>query len=321
MSIIGVYIKVTMSFIDVFCGAGGFTEGFKMAGWKHIVGIEWDKHAASTYAANHEGDVIVKDARLVTIADLNPFLIKNNRGSKSIDAIIGSPPCTSFSSAGPRIIGDERDDLYREVIRLAALLKPKFVVIENVIGMLTKTDPQRNNQSFVNLVIKDLNAIGYFCEYQVLSAMQFGLPQSRRRVIFVACRDKRKIRFPIVDKVDPRSVPVRKVLEPPQRVAAKFFLSPQKIDYFANREFTRYIDLDKAAPTIRATYFKSQGEHGLVRYDDGRVRKLTDKEIARIQGFPKSYVFLGSLTQIYKQIGNAVAPPMGKAIALALHDR
>lgn len=305
-----------MYFIDVFCGAGGFSEGFKMAGWKHVVGVEWDKFAAATYAANNDGDVIVKDAREVKLSDLTPFLKKHGVAGK-LDALIGSPPCTSFSMAGLRKPGDDRDDLYKEVLRLGKLLQPRWIVMENVVGMLSKRD--KSGKTFADLVVEDLKKIGYHCEYRVLTATAFGVPQIRKRVIFVASKNPKDIAFPVPNVVDSRQVPVRRVLEPHDRVPAKFWMSREKIKWFDERpQYARYIDVDKACPTIRAGYFRSRGEHSLLKLEDGRVRMLTDKEVARIQGFPKTFKFVGSLTQKYKQIGNAVAPPMAKGIAGAL---
>lgn len=304
------------SFIDVFCGAGGFTEGFKMAGWKHVCGIEIDKWAAASYAANNHGDVILKDVRSVGPSDIRPFLKKHR--VTSLDAIVASPPCTSFSRAGPRKAGDERDELYKEVLRLTQALQPKLVVIENVMGMLTKDDCVRGGK-FADLLVSDFGRIGYTCKYRVLSTLQFNVPQNRKRVIFIASKDPTLIRFPDVATVRPEEVPVRKYLLPPSRVPTKYFMTPQKIEYYKGREgFTRFINPARASPTIRATYLRSRGEHALVKLQDGRVRMLTEKEVASIMGFSKSFKVIGSPTQVYKQLGNSVAPPMAEGIAKAL---
>lgn len=304
------------SFIDVFCGAGGFTEGFKMAGWKHVCGIEIDKWAAATYAAHNHGDVIIKDARNVAKSDIDPFM--NKYSVTTLDAIIASPPCTSFSRAGPRREGDERDQLYKEVLRLTELLSPKWVVVENVLGMLTKLD-SKSGAKFAQLLIDDFRRIGYACEYRVLNAMQFDVPQNRKRVIFIASKDPNAIKFPVVRFVKPDEVPVRKYLALPYRVPERYFMSEKKIEYYRGREgFTRIINPARACHTIRATYLRSRGEHALVACKDGRIRMLTEKEVASIMGFDKQYKIVGSATQVYKQLGNSVAPPMAHAIARVL---
>lgn len=318
-----------MLFIDVFCGAGGFTEGLKMAGFTHICGIEIDKHAAATYAANNHGDVIVDDVRNVTMARLKPYIDKNGgagSGKTRIDVLAGSPPCTSFSSAGPRKEGDERDDLYMEMIRLAKLLDPKVIVIENVVGMMTKRDPRRQNQCFADLVLQDFRKAGYHCRYETLSTLQFGLPQTRKRVVFIASKDEALIRFPKVESVEALTardelVAVRTVLDPPEVIPPLYFFTARKIQYWMGNPYAKIIDMNKPSPTIRATYHRSQGEHALIRYVDGRMRRMTEKEVARVQGFPPGFVFVGSATQIYKQIGNAVAPPMARGIGLELWGR
>jgi DNA (cytosine-5)-methyltransferase 1 len=312
------------TFIDLFCGAGGFTQGLKSAGWTHVAGIELDKHAAETYAANHGADeVLVKDVRKVTPEDLRPFFDRQGLALApgALDAIVASPPCTSFSRVGPRKVGDDRDTLYKEAVRLARALKPRWVVMENVVGMLSKRDAK--GVTFADRIARDLRAAGYSCQYRVLEATSFGVPQRRRRVIFVAARDgPGDVRFPPEGvEVDPAAVAAGRVLLPPgTRVPAQFRLTPEKVRYYLEdkKEWTHVLDPKRPAPTVRASYLKSRGQECLVSLRGGGLRLLTPLEMARLQGFPDDYRFPGSMTQVYKQIGNAVAPPMARGIALAL---
>lgn len=297
-----------MNFIDVFCGAGGFTEGLKQAGWRHIVGIDNDKFAAETYRANH-GDIITKDIKNVSVSEVQKFI-----GRKKLGAIVASPPCTSFSYAGKRQIGDDRDYLYKHVVRLTKYLQPRWVIIENVVGFLNKSNVAAD-------MMQDFKRIGYKGKWKVLSTMQFGLPQKRERAIFIAAKNIDDVVFPDV----PRHitiVPVKPYIARRKNIHVKYFWSKDK--KIANNsngtrsKFIRFLTMSKPCYTIRASYFKARGEHSLIKYKDGQIRMLTEKEVAKIQGFPKTYKFIGSLSQIYKQIGNAVAPPMAAGIAKAL---
>ena len=319
-----------MRFIDLFCGAGGATQGFKDAGWTHVAGVEWDKNAAAVYAANH-GHVIVKDVRHVTAAaDFAPLL----QGAPC-DVLFASPPCQSFSTAAQSCRPpDERDDLYKAAVRLAVELQPRWVVMENVMGILSKRTSA--GISFAHAVERDLRDIGYACQWSVLTATAFGVPQIRRRVIFIAARDPDDIVFPNQDSVlirtrwgpgeCPPHLALGSVLLPRNEVPPEFWLSPKLLKYFETRptKYVHYAQWDKPCRTLRASYHRMYGEHALLRYEeDSAVRMLTDVEYARIQGFPAAYRWAegGKLGRKYMQIGNAVAPPMARAIAEALMAR
>lgn len=165
---------MTLRFIDLFCGAGLFTQGLKDAGLQHVCGVEIDRTAANSYMLNHE-HAICGDVRDVTQTSFD---------FGTVDVLVASCPCQSFSSIGRRKVGDDRDDLYREVVRIAGFLKPKIVIIENVHGILTKKD------SAGELILHKIHALflsaGYDLEWHVLNAKDFGVPQSRKRVLLQA---------------------------------------------------------------------------------------------------------------------------------------
>lgn len=301
---------MTRRFLDLFCGAGGFSQGLKDAGFEHLLGIELDRAAAETYAANH-GSVLVADIKKVSldkIRDLGPEF------RKKIDLVAASPPCQSFSLAGPRKVGDPKDMLYKHVIRLVDEIKPRWVLIENVPGMLSK---QLKKKAAVDLIIGDLERIGYHAEYRTLIGTDYEIPQIRKRVIIVASKRERDVKFPepVVD-FDPS---IRRFLEPRRRVPERNFWAPHVREYFVRKhEYVKYLDLDKPSPTIRACYLKNRGADGAVMYDEDHIRRLTEKEVAAIQTFPKSYVFVGSMTEVYKQIGNAIPPKLAEHLGRAL---
>jgi DNA (cytosine-5)-methyltransferase 1 len=295
-------------FIDLFCGAGGFTEGLKRAGFHHVVGVEIDPLYASTYRANH-GDVIEDDLRNVTKERLDAFV----QGRK-IDLIAASPPCQSFSSCGPRKVGDPKDMLYQEVIRIAPMYQPRLLVIENVLGLLTK---RAGSDKIIDTMIRDLAAIGYHAEYRVLSADEFEVPQRRKRVIIVAALDPADISFPVpVQGFDPS---VQRVLRAEADVPAKYFWPLHRREYFDRKpKYVKYLDVTQPCCTLRACYAKNRGADAAIQYAPDRVRMMTEQECAAIQSFPDTYVFKGSMTKQYKQIGNAIPVNLAKHVGCAI---
>jgi len=320
------------TFIDVFCGAGGFTQGLKAAGWKHVAGVEIDVPAANTYAANHDGHVLVKDATQVHKADLDAFFPDGKK--RELDLLACSPPCQSFSLAGGRKDDDDKDRLWRQAFRIARMYRPSWILVENVTGMLSKAVDAR---PAIDRVLHDLDKMGYDATYAILNATDYEVPQSRRRVFVLAARkgDKRLppttvFPPPPVTSFDPR---VCTVLTPHRQVPEAYFFDRVKKEYYEKRAverpgYVRFLDPQKPSPTVRASYMKSRGAEALIRVPKDRLRMLTEREVARIQTFPDDYVFSrtkGGLGSVYAQIGNAVpvnlAMHVGRALLREHHRR
>ncbi|MFW6025564.1 MAG: DNA cytosine methyltransferase [Candidatus Woesearchaeota archaeon] len=164
------------SAVDLFCGAGGFSKGFAMTEKFNIIkGFDIDKEALKTYNMNHKSKGIRYDLR----EDV-PDSLKN----KEIDFVIGSPPCQGFSDAkGSRDIADKRNNLVFHFIRWVGNIKPKIAVMENVSGLLTISD------NFIKDVRKQFKSINYKVKYTLLNSQDFGVPQKRKRAIFIAARE------------------------------------------------------------------------------------------------------------------------------------
>lgn len=166
--------------VEVFAGGGGMGAGFAAAGYRIAAAIEWDRAAAQTYRANHPGTVVIEaDARTVTAKALRQIV----PSAAKPQAIVAGPPCQGYSAAGKRIAGDQKNSLFLEVTRLARELRPRFVVIENVPGLRFV-----GGVNFTKAVLYELMASGYIGEEYLLRACDFGVPQLRHRLVFIAQR-------------------------------------------------------------------------------------------------------------------------------------
>jgi len=169
-----------MNVIDLFCGAGGLSKGFMDAGFKIIVGVDNDKDALNTFALNHNGAVALDE----DLSKQETFdKIKNIAGERSIDVIIAGPPCQGFSLTGPRNFDDKRNTLYLAVLEMVKQYKPKGFIIENVPGMATLYSGQIKDE-----IIRRFGSMGYNVECKILKACDYGVPQMRKRLIFMGVR-------------------------------------------------------------------------------------------------------------------------------------
>lgn len=169
-----------MNAIDLFAGCGGLSKGFMDAGFDIIVGVDNDQAALNTFVKNHNGAVAMK-------ADLSKQEtfdeIKRIAGNREIDVVIAGPPCQGFSLTGPRNFDDERNQLYLAVIKIVKQYMPKAFVIENVPGMATLYKGQIKEE-----ILRRFKSIGYNIECKILCAADYGVPQNRKRLIFMGIR-------------------------------------------------------------------------------------------------------------------------------------
>lgn len=177
--------------LDTFAGAGGFSLGFQLSGYYDIIGaIEIDDWAASTFKYNHpEATVLVKNISEVSNEELIKYF-------KDVDFLLGGPPCQGFSvcnkNAGdPK---DPRNSLFREFIRVAKVLSPKVVIMENVPNLIkAKTETK---EFVISIIKKELENLGYHVEYRILDATCYGVPQIRKRIVIIGCKDELNNYFP-----------------------------------------------------------------------------------------------------------------------------
>lgn len=175
--------------VDLFSGAGGITEGFSRQGeFKCVFATDVDPNARATFTYNHpDVPFILKDIRELTTDEVLS-VIKNE--CPSVDVITGGPPCQGFSLAGRRQTDDPRNTLFREYIRIAEVLQPKVIFFENVYGIVSM---QRG--TVLNTLLSEFERIGYQCEYRMVNAADYGVPQLRPRFALIGVRKGSSVRI------------------------------------------------------------------------------------------------------------------------------
>lgn len=172
--------KKEYTVLDLFCGAGGLSRGFIDAGFSVSLGVDFDDAALKTFSMNHEGATAMK-LDLFNHENINAIEKFFKDKNCNPDVLVGGPPCQGFSLAGPRQIDDSRNLLYQAMVKTATILKPKVVVLENVPGMILL-----HGGLVKDKIISDFSKIGYtMTEPKILYAPDYGIPQIRKRVVFV----------------------------------------------------------------------------------------------------------------------------------------
>lgn len=167
--------------IDLFAGCGGLSTGFEMAGFEIPLAIEKDDWASETYQFNHPNTKVLT-GDITQILDLDSLIPSNVK----VDGIIGGPPCQGFSLSGKRDKKDPRNSLFMDFVRFVKHFKPSFFMMENVPGILSMETA--SGESVKDLIMAEYEKAGYNAAYKILNAAEFGVPQSRTRVIFIGIR-------------------------------------------------------------------------------------------------------------------------------------
>jgi DNA (cytosine-5)-methyltransferase 1 len=170
-------------FIDLFSGAGGLSLGLQEAGWKPLLSVDHWPDGLRTYQANFPGsEVLCDDISTLTEKRLAQ-LVRDHP-----EWVVGGPPCQGFSTVGKRERDDPRNRLMREFVRIVSIVRPWGVLVENVIGL--------RDMRFVDEVCRLFDKVGYHVRPLVFTAADYGVPQLRRRIIFVGCGNGRSFRKP-----------------------------------------------------------------------------------------------------------------------------
>lgn len=298
--------------MSTFAGCGGSSLGYKQAGCKVVASIEWNKSAAKTYQANFPNTPLVVGD--ITNWSVDDCLKLSGLKVGELDILDGSPPCQGFSTAGKRVIDDERNNLFFEYTRLLNGLKPRAFVAENVSGMV-----KGKMRSVFRCVIEELVGCGYQVKAWMLNTKNYGVAQSRRRVFFVGFREDLGI-TPTPPVGSTKTIAMGKVLDGisggPERltsIARRYWplLRPGESasKYHPKGHWFGLIKCDpnKPCPTIIS------GGMRLVHWSERRY--LGPLELSALSSFPKDFKFPCSNLDTIKQIGNCVPPKMTEAIA------
>ncbi len=278
--------------VDLFAGCGGLSLGFEANGFKTI-GYEMDEKACETYSQNLIGKC------------LNEKLTTFSKYPKA-NIVIGGPPCQPFSVGGKQLgLKDSRDGF---PIFLAAIkqLNPEILLFENVRGMLYK------NEWYLREVIEELEKLGYQTNHALLNAVNYEVPQNRERVIVIGSKNKTSLPKKINRKITAGQALGKLAVKYDEN--SKFFTESMD-KYVAKYERAskcvnpRDLYLDKPSRTLTCRNLAgATGDMHRIKLKDGRRRRLTVREAARLQSFPDWFEFSGTETQQFNQIGNAVAP-------------
>ena len=330
-----------MNVISLFSGCGGLDLGFEKAGFNIPIANEFDKTICETFKINHPKTKLIEgDIRNVTKKDIEEFF------DGEIDGIIGGPPCQSWSEAGSlKGINDPRGKLFFDYIRLLKEFKPKFFLAENVSGMLAN----RNSDAVKN-IINMFEEAGYNVSLTMINAKDYGVAQERKRVFYIGFREDLDIDFVFPDgstKEDDKKITLRDTIWDLQDSAVpaneKNKHNPDAInnnEYFTGAyspifmSRNRVKEWDEQAYTVQASGRQCQlhpqapkmvkvGKNDC-RFEEGKeelYRRMTIREIARIQGFPDDFKFVYENTNdAYKMIGNAVPVNLAYEIAIAIKE-
>ncbi|WP_292947902.1 DNA cytosine methyltransferase [Mucilaginibacter sp. 44-25] len=290
--------------LDLFAGCGGLALGFEAAGFKTI-GFEMNGAASESYIKNLGSPCF-------------PVKLEVGYDYPLADIIIGGPPCQPFSVGGnQKGIEDSRDG-FPIFIDAVKRLQPKVFMFENVRGLLY------TNKWYFDLIRNELAGLGYYIEYRLLNAVHYKVPQNRERLFVVG--HKSSFKFP---KSHYEKTTVSDAIGDLMTEFSEDskFLNASMDAYIAKYERAskcinpRDLYPDKPARTLTCRNLAgATGDMHRVRLKDGRRRRITINEAARLQSFPDWFVFQGNETQAYNQIGNAVPPLLAYQMALAIKD-
>lgn len=350
--------------LSFFTGAMGLDIGIEKAGFKTILACEVDKSARKTIKANKPDVALIGDIR-----DYSPQDIMDHAGLKlgdEVDLIMGGPPCQAFSTAGKRQgLEDERGNVFLKYLETVFEIRPKYFIIENVRGLLSaplqhRPHSQRGDDfpplkseeeagGVLSYVYRMIKASGYSCSFELYNSANFGVPQTRERVIMMCARSGEKIPYlePTHSKDGEFGLPkwktFREAVEGLDEASHTHLEFPEKrLKYYkllGPGEYWKNLPLHLQMEALGKSFFSGGGKTGFLRRLDWdkpsptlvthpampatdlahpeELRPLSIEEYKRVQQFPEDWIIEGKLLDKYKQLGNAV--PIGLGYAVGRH--
>lgn len=312
------------NFVDLFSGAGGLSCGLTMAGFTPIASVEIMPEAVETYKHNFvekkkfKEETEVRDIRTEEAKQA----LYDSIGDRHTHLLVGGFPCQGFSLAGNRVVTDERNSLYLEMLKIVKHLQPEYIVMENVEGLRSMLKGKIEEK-----IISDYRQIGYEINVTVLNSADYGVAQTRRRVIFIGNRigGNNYHPRPFMEEYKTLGQEIERFMDLPEDKAFNHIFSrhteemkqrimevPEGMSLYGN-----YSDAWKKSPWDKPSCTVKEN-HGGVNLHPKLPRVLTPRELAALQSFPDDFIFKGSKKWQLVQIGNAVPPLLGRAIGVAV---
>jgi DNA (cytosine-5)-methyltransferase 1 len=318
-----------LTYIDLFSGSGGFSLGFDNKGFQNIFSIDIEPSFCETYKYNFPNHNLIKK----DICQLSDDEIKYLKEVDHVDVVIGGPPCQGFSIAGNigrKFIEDPRNRLFKEFVRVVKVVNPKFFVMENVARLYNHNKGETRKE-----IINDFEKLGYKVECKILNSADYGVPQVRKRIIFIGSRDNKKIEFP--KKTTEKYLTVKEAIKNfPTLSAGEESIIPnhiamahseqmlEKMSYISDGGNRNEIPVNirpKSGDVRKYIRYKSDEPSVCVTGDMRKIfhyeqnRALTVRELAKLQSYPDDFIFKGTKISQQQQVGNSVPPKMAEAIA------
>jgi len=339
-----------MNYLSFFSGALGLDLGFEIEGMNPLLYCEFEKKCQETIRTNRPNIPLIKDIRDYTASDINKII------NDKVDIIIGGPPCQAFSTAGARkSFDDDRGNVFLHFLELATDISPKYIVMENVRGILSasytkeQSDSEKIKKGSALLYVKEyLERKGYSVSFNLYNSANFGVPQIRERVIIIAKKGSDKVPYLEPTHSNDQSYgllpwenikgAIKGIPSYKNEVCEKF---PEKrLKYYrmlTSGQNWKNLPIEMQKEAMGKSFYLGGGKTGFLRRLDWNKpsptlvtspnmpatdlahpeedRPLSVAEYARIQQFPDDWIFCGGLKDQYKQIGNAVPVGLSKAIA------
>ncbi len=295
------------TFIDLFAGIGGMRIPFESLGGACVFSSEWDEPARQTYYHNFD-DMPAGDIAKIDEAEIPPH-----------DVLLAGFPCQLFSIIGNKQgFGDTRGTLFFEIERILRAKQPQAFLLENV-KQLVSHDKGRT----CLIICKRLQKLGYTIYHEILNALDFGLPQKRERIFIVGFREPIAFTFPMGSGT---YKPLSEILEPDDEVDDRFFASERirrsRLEKCKVKPFYPSIWHENKGGNVSVLPFSCALRAG-ASYNYllvNGIRRLSGRELLRLQGFPEDFKMVVNISQLRKQTGNSVAIPVIRAIAEQMQD-
>jgi DNA (cytosine-5)-methyltransferase 1 len=304
-----------MKVVSLFAGIGGFDLGFVQAGHQIIWANDIWKDAAETYKLNLGNHIICQDIKDISTSEI-----------PDCDIIIGGFPCQGFSLANQkRSEADDRNSLYLEFVRVLKDKQPPFFIAENVKGILSL-----GKGSVFQMILKDFSDIGYEVQYALLNSADYGVAQTRERVLIFGTKKNFNLKIDFPPKPSHQKLNGIPIASDKQKWIGvgellKNIPEPEAEHSLKNHEASKYklrfngylghrvVNPELPCPTITARGDERGGV--VVHHHPNNHRRISAREAALIQSFPIDFSFYGGKTSIYRQVANAVPPKLAYSVA------